>query len=98
MAKKTARKTMAKKRARPKKTSSRKTSAKKTAAKKTMAKRKRVIRRKPPQQRPQEGVMAKMKNVLEDTTAKLKTLLPGESTSQEADQPKSESEKETSHT
>jgi len=86
MAKKTARKTMAKKRARPKKTST-----KKTSAKKTPAKRKKVTPKKPPQQQPQEGVLAKMKNVLDDTTAKLKTLLPGESTSQETDRPKSES-------
>ena len=91
MAKKTARKIMAKNRARPKKTSTKKTSAKKTSAKKTPAKRKKVTPKKPPQQQPQEGVIAKMKNVLDDTTAKLKTLLPGESTSQETDRPKSES-------
>ena len=90
MAKKAAKKKAAKKKTGSKKTRSRITS-KKMGAKKTTAKKKRVIVKKPPQEQPQEGVLAKMKNVLEETTEKLKTLLPGENAAKEPDRPTGES-------
>jgi hypothetical protein len=90
--KKASRKNTAKKKAGAKKTRSKMTS-RKVNAKKTTIRKKRVAVKKPPEQQSTEGVLAKMKNVLEETTAKLKTLLPGESANKEADKPSGESDK-----
>ena len=54
-----------------KKTSSKKTSHKKTSSKKTTPKKKVATER-----RKEETVLTKIKNMFDDTAAKIKTLLP----------------------
>ena len=83
-----ARKSVAKK-SKPTKSRAQKRGSLKAPARKTTARksppRKRPI---PPRKRRDQTILTKVKTVLQDTTEKLKALLPGESTTPEPSEPK----------
>jgi hypothetical protein len=72
------------------------TTQKKTARQKTSSKKTRIQKRSPAVKKKavskpaeEETILSKIKNVVDDTAAKMKTLLPtGTTTSKESDQPK----------
>ena len=74
------------------------TPKKKTARKKTSSKKTRIQKRSPAVKKAavtkpaeEETIFSKIKNVVDDTAAKIKTLLPtGTTTDKESDQPKTE--------
>jgi hypothetical protein len=74
------------------------TPKKKTASKKTSSKKTRIQKRRPAVKKTavtkpaeEETILSKIKNVVDDTAAKIKTLLPtGTTTNKESDQPKTE--------
>jgi hypothetical protein len=68
--------------------SAKKGGAKGAAGKKTAPKKaKRVVRKKVITDRKDQTVLTKLKSVLDDTAARIKTLLPGQPDAKEPDQP-----------